>query len=218
MTMTSIVSQHRGYLRTNAPVQKVGFMQLNKAGADVAAVHTWQATVGLGVVTVTLGLIVTFYPSATLNAIAILFGLLLITSGLFHLIRVFGGNQEHRVWMGISGLLLIVIGVVMLRHLHLTVGLVGLIIGISWIVQGVTALIVSFSGGSREGGGWWIFFGIVSLIGGIVITAWPVESVKALAVLIGIWFIIQGLFEIAGGVMMRRAASRPQRTDATVTA
>ena len=193
-------------------------MQLNKAGTDVAAVHTWQATVGLGVVTVTLGLIVTFYPSATLNAITILFGLLLLASGLFHLIRVFGGNQEHRVWMGISGLLLIVIGVVMLRHLHLTVALIGLIIGITWIVQGVTALIVSFSGGAREGGGWWIFFGIFSLVGGIVIVAVPTESVKVLAVLIGIWFIFQGLFEIAGGLRIRQAVRRLQSTDATATA
>ena len=193
-------------------------MQLNEAGTEAAAVNSWQATVVLGVITVTLGLIVTFYPSATLNAISVLFGLLLIASGLFHLIRVFGGNEAHRVWMGISGLLLIVIGVVMLRHLHLTVALIGLIIGITWIVQGVIALIVSFSGDSREGGGWWIFFGILSVIGGIVIIAWPVESVKALAVLIGIWFILQGLFEIAGGLRMRRAVSRPQSTDATVTA
>ncbi len=218
MTMTSIISQHRDISALTPRCKKVGSMQLNKAGADVAAVHTWQATVGLGVVTVTLGLIVTFYPSATLNAITILFGLLLLASGLFHLIRVFGGNQEHRVWMGIAGLLLIVIGVVMLRNLHLTVALVGLIIGISWNVQGVTALIVSFAGDSREGRGWWIFFGIVTLIGGIVITAWPAESVTALAVLIGIWFIIQGLFEIAGGLRMRQAVSRPRSTDATVTA
>jgi len=193
-------------------------MHLDRPGTDAAAVNTWQATVGLGVVTVTLGLIVTFYPSATLNAITILFGLLLLASGLFHLIRVFGGNEAHRVWMGISGLLLIVIGVVMLRHLHLTVALVGLIIGISWIVQGVIALIVSFSGDSREGRGWWIFFGIVSLIGGIVITAVPAESVTALAVLIGIWFIVQGLFEIGGGFRIRQAVTRSQSTDAAVTA
>jgi uncharacterized membrane protein HdeD (DUF308 family) len=51
-----------------------------------------------------------------------------------------------------------------------------------------------------------------------VITAWPVESVKALAVLIGIWFILQGLLEIVGGLSMRRAVSRSQSTDATVTA
>ena len=193
-------------------------MELDEIGTEAAAVNSWQATIVLGVITVTLGLIVTFYPSATVNAISVLFGLLLIASGLFHLIRVFGGNEAHRVWMGISGLLLIVIGVVMLRHLHLTVALIGLIIGITWIVQGVTALIVSFSGGSREGGGWWIFFGIFSLVGGIVITAVPTESVKVLAVLIGIWFIFQGLFEIAGGLRIRQAVRRPQSTDATATA
>jgi len=193
-------------------------MQLSEAGTEAAAVNSWQATVVLGVITVTLGLIVTFYPSATVNAISVLFGLLLIASGLFHLIRVFGGNEAHRVWMGISGLLLIAIGVVMLRHLHLTVALIGLIIGISWIVQGVIALIVSFSGGAREGGGWWIFFGIFSLVGGIVITAVPTESVKVLAVLIGIWFIFQGLFEIVGGLRIRQAARGQQSTDATAAA
>jgi len=193
-------------------------MELNEVGTEAAAVNSWQATIVLGVITVTLGLIVTFYPSATVNAISVLFGLLLLASGLFHLIRVFGGNEAHRVWMGISGLLLIVIGVVMLRHLHLTVALIGLIIGITWIVQGVTALIVSFSGGAREGGGWWIFFGIFSLVGGIVITALPTESVKVLAVLIGIWFIIQGLFEIAGGLRIRQEDRREQSADSTVTA
>jgi uncharacterized membrane protein HdeD (DUF308 family) len=193
-------------------------MQLNEAGTEAAAVNSWQATIVLGVITVTLGLIVTFYPSTTVNVISVLFGLLLIASGLFHLIRVFGGNEAHRVWMGISGLLLVAIGVVMLRHLHLTVALIGLIIGISWIVQGLIALIVSFSGGAREGGGWWILFGIFSLVGGIVITAVPTESVKVLAVLIGIWFLIQGLLEIAGGLRIRQAARRPQSTDATVTA
>jgi uncharacterized membrane protein HdeD (DUF308 family) len=125
---------------------------------------------------------------------------------------VFGHDEAHRVWMGIAGLLLVVIGVVLLRHLHLTVALIGLIIGISWIVQGVVALIVSFSGDSREGRGWWIFFGIVSLIGGIVITAVPTKSVTALAVLVGIWFIVQGLFEIAGGFMIRHAVRKAQST------
>jgi len=192
-------------------------MQLDEASTE-AAVNSWQATFGLGVITVTLGLIVTFYPSATLNVISVLFGLLLLASGLFHLIRVFGSNEAHRVWLGISGLLLLVIGVVLLRHLHLTVALIGLIIGITWIVQGVIALIVSFSGGAREGRGWWILFGIFSLVGGIVITAVPTESVKVLAVLIGIWFIVGGLFEVVGGLRIRREARRLQSTDSTVTA
>jgi len=194
-------------------------MELDERGTDVppalAAAGGWQATVVVGVITLILGLIVSFHPSGSLNVIAVLLGVLLLVSGLFHLVRVFGSGQSHRVWQGIAGLLLIVIGVVLIRHLHLTVALIGLIIGLSWIVQGVAALIAGFAGDSREGRGWWIFFGIISLIGGIVITAVPVESVTALAVLVGIWFIVQGLFEIIGGFMLRRAVSRSQTTMAS---
>src|SRR5690348_14549456 len=172
----------------------------------------WQTTLVLGVTTLVLGLIVAFYPSATLNVIAVLIGIVLIVSGIFHLIRVFGSGEPHRVWLGISGLLLIVIGVVMIRHLHLTVGIIGLIVGISWIVQGVSALAAGFGGAPHEGRGWWIFFGFISLIGGIVIAAVPVASVTALAVLIGIWFIVAGLFEIVAGFMLRSAVTRAKST------
>lgn len=176
------------------------------------AASTWKATLALGVVTVILGLVVSLRPSGSLNVIAVLLGILMIVSGIFHLVRVFDPAEQHRVWLGIAGLLYVVIGVVLIRHLHLTVALVGLIIGLSWIVEGVAALIAAFAGGSREGRGWWIFFGILTLIGGIVITAWPVESVTAIAVLIGIWFIILGLFEIVGGIMLRRAESKSRAT------
>jgi len=187
-------------------------MRSDEPGTDFAAAYAWQATLVLGVVTLVLGLILTFYPSVTVNVIGVLLGLLVLVSGLFHLIRMFGQGEAHRVWLGISGLLLVVIGVVLLRHLHLSVALIGLIIGLGWIVQGVTALIVSFSGEAREGRGWWIFFGILSLVGGIVITALPTESVTLLAALTGIWFIVQGLFEIVGGLMLRRAGGQEQAT------
>jgi uncharacterized membrane protein HdeD (DUF308 family) len=86
----------------------------------------------------------------------------------------------------------------------------GLIIGITWIVQGISALATAISGGPGEGRGWWIFFGIVSLIAGIVVTAVPTTSVTTIAVLVGIWFIIMGLFEIIGGFMIRRAINKAQ--------
>jgi uncharacterized membrane protein HdeD (DUF308 family) len=176
----------------------------------VAVIGAWQTTVLIGVATLILGLIVSFHPSGSLNVIAVLLGVLLIISGLFHVIRMFSSAESHRVWLGISGLLLIVLGVVLIRHLHLTVALIGLIIGISWIVQGLAALAGGLSAGSGEGRGWWIFFGIISLIGGIVITAVPVQSVTALAILVGIWFIVEGIFEIIGGFRLRRLVHEAQ--------
>jgi uncharacterized membrane protein HdeD (DUF308 family) len=173
-------------------------------------VASWQATLFLGVVTLILGLIVTLHPSGSLNVIAVLLGILMVISGIFHLVRVFDRREPHRVWLGIAGLLFVVLGVVLIRHLHLTLGIIGLIIGITWIVQGIVALIAGLSGGSRQGRGWWIFFGLISLIAGIVVASSPVSSVTVLAVLIGIWFMVMGAFEIIGAFLLRHAVAKAQ--------
>ena len=178
----------------------------------LGVIGSWQTTLVVGFATLILGLIVSFHPSGSLNVIAVLIGLLVLISGIFHLVRMFGSGESHRVWMGISGLLLIVLGVILIRHLDLTVAIIGLIIGIAWIIQGLSALTVGASGNAEDGRGWWIFFGIVSLIGGIVIAAIPVKSVTVLAVLAGIWFIVQGLIEILDGFLLRHMIKKSQIT------
>ena len=187
-------------------------MELDDADPDLppafAAATTWQATLFLGVVTLILGLIVSIHPSGSLNVIAVLLGVLMIVSGIFHLVRVFGRGEAHRIWLGISGLLFVVIGVVLIRHLDLTVAIIGLVIGITWIVQGLSAIAAGFGGRPGEGRGWWIFFGFVSLLAGIVVAAVPVKSVTALAVLLGIWFIIMGLCEIIAAFILRHAIAK----------
>jgi uncharacterized membrane protein HdeD (DUF308 family) len=184
----------------------------------LAAARTWQVTLVIGLVTLALGIVVASNPSGSLNLIAVLLGITLLITGVFHLIRAFTGDEGHRVWPGIAGLLLIVVGVALIRHLHLTVALIGLLVGISWIVEGVSALAMGLSRDSQEGQGWqgwWIFFGIVSLIGGIVVAASPVTTVTVLAVLLGIWFIVQGAFMIIAALMLRRTVGKPHATKAT---
>src|SRR5215471_9540673 len=82
--------------------------------------RTWQTTLIVGIVTLILGLIVAFHPSGSLNVIAVLIGVIMVIAGLFHLITMFSSGASHRVWLGVSGLLLIVLGVILIRHLHLT--------------------------------------------------------------------------------------------------
>jgi uncharacterized membrane protein HdeD (DUF308 family) len=173
---------------------------------------SWLATLVVGVLTLILGIIVSFHPSGSLNVIAVLFGILMIFSGIFHLIRVFDRDERHRIWAGLAGLLSVVIGVILIRHLHLTVALIGLIIGITWIVQGLTALIGGLAGGVEEGRAWWIAFGVISVIAGIVVVSAPVSSLSALALLLGIWFVIMGIFEIVAGLLLRHAIRTAEKT------
>src|SRR5215469_2225064 len=162
---------------------------------------TWKVTLFTGVVTLILGIVV-----------AVLLGVLALISGIFQLVRVFDRAEPHRVWLGISGFVFVVVGVVLIRHLHLTVALIGLLVGITWIVQGVAALFAAFSG-AREGAVWWGVFGAISLIAGIVVTANPSTSITVLAALLGIWFIVMGVFEIIGAFLIRRALSKAQESE-----
>jgi uncharacterized membrane protein HdeD (DUF308 family) len=47
-----------------------------------------------------------------------------------------------------------------------------------------------------------------------VVVSAPVTSVNALAVLLGIWFIIMGIFEIVAGFLLRRAIRATTTTSA----
>ena len=134
---------------------------------------SWPATVALGVLTLILGIVVAFHPGGSLNVAAVLFGILMILSGIFHLIRILDPEEVHRVWLGIAGLMFIVVGVVLIRHLHVTLAIVGLLVGITWIVQGLAALVGGISSDAREGRAWWIAFGAISVIAGIVVAQCP---------------------------------------------
>jgi len=169
-----------------------------------ALATSWQATLVVGILTLIIGLVVSFHPTGSLNVVAVLLGILMILSGIFHLIRMFDSKEIHRVWLGIAGLMFIVVGVVLIRHLDLSRAAIGLVIGITWIVQGLTALIGGIAGDVREGRAWWITFGVISVIAGLVVVSAPASSLNVLAVLLGIWFVIMGIFEIIGALMLRR--------------
>jgi len=173
---------------------------------------SWQASLIAGLITVVLGIIVAAAPSQSVTVIAVLLGILMIVSGLYHLLAVFGSGEQERLWHGVAGLLFVLVGVVLIRHLNLSVAVIGLVIGFSWIAQGVSLLIVSSSGRPRGGAAWAAFFGIISLIAGIVVVAAPVSSVTVLAALTGIWFIVMGLLETIGALALRRIMRKADAT------
>jgi uncharacterized membrane protein HdeD (DUF308 family) len=179
-----------------------------QAGGASRWLMGWQASFLLGLITVVLGLIVSFHPVTSLVVVVVLLGIGLIASGIFHLARALDGAEQDRVWRAIAGVVCVVTGVVLIRHLHLSLALAGLIIGFTWIVQGVSALFEGISGRRRTEAGWLVFFGVISLIAGIVVMSVPISSVTALAVLMGIWFIVLGVLEMLGALVLRRIAIR----------
>jgi uncharacterized membrane protein HdeD (DUF308 family) len=169
-------------------------------------INSWQATLILGLVTLVLGVIVTAHPNGSLNVLAVLIGIAAIVSGIFHLIRAFDRTARHRAWLGPAGLVFVLLGVVLIRHLHLTLALIGLLVGLAWIVGGIAGLMSAVTG-PREGAVWWGVFGFIGLIAGIVVIASPEASVTVLAVLVGIWLLVIGLLEIVAALILQHELS-----------
>jgi uncharacterized membrane protein HdeD (DUF308 family) len=170
--------------------------------------HSWKASFLMGLATLILGLIVAFRPSGSLVVISVLIGILLMFSGVFHIIAAVNAPEHHRAWPALAGVLFIVVGIVLIRHLQYSLALIGLIVGISWIIQGVSSLIggITHRIGPR---GWAIFFGIVSLLAGIVVVSVPVTSIVFLTTFLGIWFAVIGVFEMVDAWMSRHIWDRP---------
>jgi uncharacterized membrane protein HdeD (DUF308 family) len=129
-----------------------------------------------------------------------------MVSGVFQLARAIGGREHERVWRGVSGVIFFLVGLALVRHLDVTVALIGLFVGIAWIIQGISVLVESLAPGrERVETGWSVFFGIISLIAGIVVVAAPIDSVTALTIFMGIWFIVMGILEIIGSLIAKPA-------------
>jgi uncharacterized membrane protein HdeD (DUF308 family) len=171
----------------------------------------WGGSILMGLVTLVIGALLVAATTASLTLIAILLGVVMIVSGVYYLARALGGGESHeRAWRGVCGVVFILVGLALLRHLSLSIALIGLFIGFTWVIQGVLVLMESLSSTRRHARsglstGWGIFFGIVSLIAGIVVIASPIASVGVLTIFLGIWLIILGAIEIGGGIVMRRA-------------
>lgn len=190
--------------------QESGMTGGSDSGSDMVPwLAGWRTSFLLGLLTLLLGVVVLARPTLSLTAIAILLGIAMMVSGVYHIVRALDSREQERVWSGIAGVLFLLAGLVLIRHLHLSVALIGLFIGFTWIIQGIASLMVSLSGasaGSRRG--WAVFFGIISVIAGIVVVSAPIASVAALTIFMGIWLIVIGAVEMLGSVLYRRAAGK----------
>jgi len=162
----------------------------------------------VGLVTVVLGLIVAFRPTESLTVVMVLFGMLLIFSGAYQAAAAFDGSVNERVWRWIAAVAFTVSGLVMIRHIHFSVAVIGLVIAVTWVLQGVALLAVSLSRGLPVHAGWTAFFGVVSLVAGIVVMTAPAVSVATLTSLVGAWFMVMGLLEMLGALLARHQAPR----------
>src|SRR5271163_4951866 len=174
--------------------------------------HLWKSTLLSGILSLTLGILVYVLPQHSIVIAAALFGIYLLVTGAAQVFFAFSLHVSAggRVLSFISGAASLVLAVLCFRHFGegYAILLLAIWIGVGFIFRGVATSISAISDPTLPVRGWQIFVGVISLIAGVVMIGSPFESLAILILVVGIWLIVIGVFEIVSSFGIRSASNR----------
>ncbi|MDZ4265831.1 MAG: HdeD family acid-resistance protein [Mycobacterium sp.] len=173
--------------------------------------HLWKSALLSGVLAVILGIMVLVWPAITILVAAIFFGAFLLVTGISQVVLAFSvrGSTSGRVLLFVSGAAAIVLAVLCFLSLQESILLLAIWIGIGFIFRGVATAMSAITDRTLPGRAWEIFIGVISLIAGVIMLASPFESLATLTMVVGIWLIVIGVFEVVSAFGIRAASRKP---------
>ncbi|SNY52992.1 HdeD family acid-resistance protein [Paractinoplanes atraurantiacus] len=140
----------------------------------------WLRLAG-GILAIVVGVVAFSWPEATLKVVAFLFGLNLLIAGVVRTVALLmspGYPVLNRVLGIILGVLTALLGILCMRNVIASLGILLLIVALGWMLDGL-AEIFSTVGSGESGGSWRIGLGIVAVLAGIALLVWPSIGLQA---------------------------------------
>ena len=177
--------------------------------------HLWKSMLVWGVLTLLLGIGILVWPGISILAAAVMFGVYLMVSGIAQIVAAFAFDVAggSRAMFFISGALSLVLAVFAFREFShgSAIWLLAIWVGVGFIFQGVAETAVAISYKEMPGRGWHIFLGILTIIAGMVVLAWPFDSIVVLAIWAGAWFVVIGACQIVWALMARKEVNSVEK-------
>jgi uncharacterized membrane protein HdeD (DUF308 family) len=175
---------------------------------SVLGQQLWKNKLVSGVLTIALGAMVLAWPGPTILVVATMFGVYLLVSGFAELFLAFTlpRSAATRVLLFLTGALSLVLAILSFRHFGdgYAVLLLSLWLGVGFIFLGVSENAVAISERNLPGRGWYVVFGVMSLIAGAVVLVWPLDSIVVLTLVSGVSLVILGVIQIVQGFQIRK--------------
>ncbi|MBO2447412.1 DUF308 domain-containing protein [Actinomadura barringtoniae] len=155
----------------------------------------WGVSLVAGILTLVLGIVLVAWPEATIKVVAVLFGLQLLILGVLRVVQAIIADDSGgtRVLFALLGVLSVLVGVLVLRHLLQTVVVLALLLGMFWLIGGIIEFVHAVGDTGSGSRGWGIALSLLTAGAGIVLLVWPGMTLLTLTVITGIWFITWGL-------------------------
>ncbi|MFC9082616.1 HdeD family acid-resistance protein [Streptomyces sp. NPDC057062] len=173
---------------------------------------SWTLVLGSALAALIPGIMVPAWPGGTLHMLAVLVGLSPPVAGAPRFVAAFPlEERDERVPRLLVAVLLVLAGVLCLRHPLQTIAALSLIVGVVWLVTGMLTAYTAFSDRDLPHRAFVLGTAALGIVAGFVVLALPIESAVVLARLLGLWLVLLGLAELvvafARSAALRRACA-----------
>jgi uncharacterized membrane protein HdeD (DUF308 family) len=180
--------------------------------ADVYVGDAWHVAFAIGCASVVLGVVMMVWPGKSVPMAELLFGAAVLLTAAWQLVMAFRG----RIRTGLKVLeflaaMLAVLPAVWCVQSGDWVSLVALWVGLGWVIHGIVQATVAVWSDLPRARGQEIV-GVLTLIGGLAVVIWPIDTLDALSVLVGVILILLGASEIRIASRIDRPAPAAETT------
>ncbi|HHY88525.1 MAG TPA: HdeD family acid-resistance protein [Chloroflexi bacterium] len=163
-----------------------------------------------GLAAIVLGIFMVTNPAVTITALVTALGFFWLATGVITLVS-FLWNRENMGWRLTTGVLGVLAGLFIVQNPLLSAVIVpataALWLGILGIVIGLSELVQAFRGGGVGFG----ILAVLSIVAGVLLVTRPAAAGLTLAVVLGYFFIIDGVLSIIAALTMRERSEDVER-------
>jgi len=179
----------------------------SSAEATKQTVRTVRTGLIIGaIITAIVGILMLAFPQSSAFLAAIIFGVFVLIRGIVRVVVGIGGpglTGLGRTLSIITGVILLAAGVVILLNLTIGVEVLAIIIGISWIIDGIATLIESSRAAARA---FSIVTGIISVLAGVAMFFLGGQGVAIIMIVIGAVALALAVVQIVGAIAVGRVS------------
>jgi uncharacterized membrane protein HdeD (DUF308 family) len=178
----------------------------NAAMPDVRKTGIW--VIVWGILLIVTGFVAIMQPAVAALAVELLLGWLLVFAGIVEIVYAIQERGKDGFMLKILlAILTLLLGVLLLMRPGVGIASIALLIGAFLLAHGVAAVMLAMKLKPRQGWGWVLFDGILSIVIALLIAiGWPSSSIGFVGTLVGIVLMYGGIWRIMLGRAMRSGA------------
>jgi uncharacterized membrane protein HdeD (DUF308 family) len=151
-----------------------------------------------GILLIVAGALAVLMPGVAALATALVFGWLLVFSGVFEIAHAFQSRTQGGFgWKLASGVLTLLLGIAIVFVPLAGIASIALLVGAFLFAGGIARTVLAFRLRPRRGWGWVLFDGLLSIaLAILILLGWPASSIGFIGLLVGFSLIFTGIWRI----------------------